>query len=189
MPAGTPKTPQAILDQCKLDYLIGNWKSITELAIRHGLHPRTLCFRIKRESWEEERQRKLTEANSKIEETRESIVEKYLKKTFARAEKYERIIDASRDNLGSKDKNGTPLLDPDAINTYTLAEARIHELAKSALRIPDAKSLDITTKGQSLGEDLAQAIQRLRENPSVPKLDDSDLERILEAEIIDDEVK
>lgn len=180
------KTSQAILDQCRYDYETGNFKSVYELAERYGINKNTLHQRVIREKWEELRLKKVKEIESKLEKKALSVGEEYLLNTFKRAKRYEKIIDSSMENLGSKDAEGNPLLDPDAINTFTLAETRIHELAKSALRIPDIRNLDVTSKGQSLGESLVSAIQKLRETDKTPPLTSADCDRILEAEIVDD---
>ena len=181
-----PKTDQAILDRCRFDYEIGNFKSVTELAERYGINHDTLHQRIIREDWEESRLNRLKKLESKMEKIAVNVGEEYLKNTFLRIKKYEKLIDVSIQNRTKKDEEGNPLLDPDDLNTYTLTEARIHEVAKSALRIPDAKAIDITSKGQSLGESFASALQKLRESGrNAPRLTNEDADRIADAEIVD----
>lgn len=156
-----PKTDKSTLALIQFDYVNGSFKSIKELATRYGVHENTLFQRINRENWEELRLKKLKELEQRIGEKAQSIGETYLKNVFARAKKYEQIIDASQSQLAANDC-GVPLMDCEAINDYTLAEQRIHEMAKSALRIPSTVSMDVTSKGQSLGESLVSAIQKLR---------------------------
>lgn len=179
------KTSREAWTKLKAQFHSGSYKSLNELAIHYGVNPKTLRSRMVREKWNDQ-QRAL---QSKVEQVIErklvkevSAVDSYLASTFKRALKYERILDASMENLGSKDVNGTPLLDPDAIDSYTRSEGRIHELAKSALRLAPLCSLDVTSKGQSLGDSFASAIEKLRVS-SAPKLGDDDLKRVLEAEI------
>lgn len=183
------KTSQIVIEQCKYDYITSNFKSVYELARTYGINEDTLHGRVIRENWEDLRQKKLEEIKSKMEKKASSLGEEYLLNTFKRAKRYEKLIDSSMENLGSKDSEGNPLLDPDAINTYTLAETRIHELAKSALRIPDIRNLDVTSKGQSIGESLVSALQKLRETDKTPPLTNEEVDRIIEAEIIDEKPK
>lgn len=184
------RTTKEVWDKIQLDYFAGNFRTLKELASKYDLPERSVRNKICHNSWnrlKEERQRALL---SKVNEIKESEAEKYLKSTLKRVFRYEKIIDASLDNLGSKTSDGTPLLDPEAINDYTIAEQRIHALGKSALMIPDAsRNVDITSKGQSLGESLVSAIAKVRESESGLKITSQDVDRIIEAEIIEDDGK
>lgn len=184
------KTTKEVWEQVKQDYFTGNWKTIAELAERYFINPDTLKSRIHHHKWNQEKFAMQRTLSNKVEAIKEDLAKSYLKRAYERTIRYEKIIDVSQENFGSKAADGTPLLDPEAINDYTLAETRIHELAKSALRIPDVKKdLDLTSKGQSIGESLVSAIYSLRENAeSVPTLTDEDFKRVMEAEIVDDDV-
>lgn len=181
------KTTKEVWQQVRIDYDTGNWKTIRELGERYNINPRTLATKIYNDRWNIEKSEKEKELLNKVKQVKETEAEKYLKNTFKRVLRYETIIDASLDNLGSKDEKGTPLLDPEAINDYTIAEQRVHAIARSALRIPDApQNVDITSKGQSIGESLLSAISRFREDKSLPELTEEQVEQIIEAEIIDE---
>lgn len=181
------KTDQSVLDRCQFDYEIGNFKSISELARRYGIHEKTLHARIVREDWEKSRLERLSKIESKIVKKTEDIALEYLSDTFIRTKRYQKLIDVSIQNRTKKDENGDPMLDPDDLNTYTLTEARLHEMAKSALRIPDAKAIDITSKGQSLGESFTSALAKLRKENAgkTHELTPEDVKRLSEADIVD----
>lgn len=184
-----PKTDKATLALVQAEYVNGTCKSIAELASKYNIHQTTLGQRIIRENWAELRNLKMRELEEKVSEKVQSIGETYLKSTFQRMKRYEKMIEASQQNLGSKDVDGTPLLDPDAINTYTLAESRIFDISKSALRIPEVKQqMDLTSAGQSLGESLVSAIAKLRATPGQGQLSEQEKQRILEAEIVEDSI-
>lgn len=180
------KTSQEVLEKVRYDYEVGNYKTITELANRYGINNKSLFARIDREDWEASKLERLRKTEKALVKKAVSLGEEYLLNSYERAKKYEKLIDVSQKNLGSRDDEDNPILDPDAINTYTLAESRIHEIAKSSLRIPDIRNLDVTSKGQSIGESLVSALQKLRETDKTPKLTDADCDRILEAEIVDE---
>lgn len=184
-----PKTNVSTLEACRFDYEIGNFKSVTELAERYGINHDTLHQRIIREDWEKSRLNRLAKLETKMEKIAVNIGEEYLKNTFLRAKKYEKLIDVSIQNRTKKDSEGNPMLDPDDLNSYTLTESRIHDIAKSALRIPDAKAIDITTKGESLGESLVQAIAKLRDNKTAVNVTMEQADQIAEYEIIKTEPK
>lgn len=174
------KTSQAVLHQVKSSYLAGEFKSIRELADQYSLNPKTLQSRIVRESWLEQRESKLREIESKMVKRVVNVGEEYLLNTFKRAKRYESIIDKALDQA-------CDLVDPEQLNQLSLVEARTHALAKSALRIADVSSVDVTSKGQSLGESWVSAIQKLRDSEqSEPKLGEKELGKILEAEIVDE---
>lgn len=74
-------------------------------------------------------------------------------------------------------------MEPSDLDCYTRSELRIHELAKSSLRIAPISQVDITSGGKDLGTSFASAIEKLRCTTNVPKLDDADLAKVLEAEV------
>lgn len=173
----------------QLDYKSGNYKSISELAERYSIKVDTLIKAVKRSGWKDERDKTLLELSENVHKKTINEGEKYLKESFQRVKRYEKILDLSQDQLGSKSSDGTPLLDPEAIQDYVLTETRLHTWGKSCLMIPDAsRSIDLTSKGQSLGESFASALNKLREDKSIPKISSQDVDRILEAEIVDDDV-
>jgi len=124
----------------------------------------------------------LNKVDKGVEKALVGRAEKYLEETFLRSQKYLRLVDASQEFHGSKAPDGTPLLDPEALDVYTRTEARIHELAKSALRIVDSKNIDVTSGGLSIAENVTEAIKKLRSQP-LPELTDEELERLKDCKI------
>lgn len=178
----SPKTNQIDLERCKIDYVNSNWKSITELSRRYNIKRSSLDTRIINEKWEDERQSNLVKLRKTFEQKKVNIGEEYLKKTFLRAEKWTNLIDKSLEQSAE-------LLEPDQLNQLSLVEARTHELAKSALRISDHKTLDVTSKGQSIGESIFSALDKIRATDKTPELTEADCDRILECEIVDEKDK
>lgn len=174
------KTPQSVLDKCRYDYQIGNFKTIEELASRYGMNSVTLHGRMRREGWKEERERKLMEVEAKLCENALSEADSWLK-TIRETTKKDLKILSSRLNLNEEQiKN----LDYEELTALIRTKKVVDDMARRSLGLSD--SIDVTSKGQSLGESLVSAIQRLREDPNRPKLSEDDKRAILEAEIVDE---
>lgn len=175
-----PKTTQETLVKCRLQYESGNFKSVYALAREHGINPDSLHQRIRREKWAEKRAKVLQVIERKMEKATVSKAESYLSNLQNRVEKYEKIIDASMENLGSKTAEGIPLLDPEAIDQFTRSEGRIQAIGAFAHRIPAQTSLDVTSKGESL----VAIIERMRADPSkVIDLTPSQVDQIASMEV------
>lgn len=175
---------QSDMELARIDYEAGDYKNLLELAKKHNLNYQALRDKIYREDWKSKVSTRNNAILQKVGETKEELAKEYLLSTFRRAKRYEKLIDASIEQQ-STSNDGTPLLDVEAIEGYTRAEQRIHELAKSALRIPDAKQIDVTSQGQSLGDSFISAIEKLRASNDRPKLTDADLKQVLNAEIVE----
>lgn len=167
------------------DYESGNYKSLAELAGRYGVEGGALEMRVSRGKWYE-RQRslrcKVLEGVGKVAETE---VQKYLAKAFKRSERLEQLIDSSIEQQPTNAK-GLPLVDTDQIDQITRAELRIHELAKSALRIVDSKNVDVTSGGQSIAANFTEAVKKLREmaaTEALPELTDEEIEKLKDCRI------
>jgi hypothetical protein len=170
----------------RAEFEAGTYLSQKQLAKKYGVNFKTLTSRMVREKWNE-KQRAL---QSKVEGIIEARVVKevdratsYLEKLAKRAEKYEKMLDASAENLGGKTVDGTPLVDPEMLDTLSRSELRVLEMQRTALRIIPVSQIDHTTGGKSLGESFVSAIAKLRGNPNTPKLGAEDLKRVLEAEV------
>ena len=170
-------------DKVKEDYELGKYKTLKELSERHGVSYQHLRNRIVDNGWKEALMERSNKIQREIEETKVDLASEYLKNTFKRSLKYEKMIDRSQEML-STSNDGTPLLDVDAIVAYSKAELNIHALAKSALRISD--KVDVTTGGQSIGDSFVTAIQKLRESKDTPVLTSEQVTAVIEAEIIPD---
>lgn len=182
----SPKYTHETWLKVRCDYEAGNYTSQQELAERYGINAQTLRNRIINQKWNQIKQESERLLLDRVGEIKESEAEKYLKRTAKRMLRYEKIIDVSQKQLANDVENGIPIMDSEALNDYTLAESRIHEIAKSALRIPDVRQgIDITSKGQSLGESLVSAIAKLRDNQELPVLSDSEKQKIREADIVE----
>lgn len=180
----SPKNSRSTWVALKAEFNSGSYISLELLAKKHGILPSTLRSRMVREKWNDQQRALQHKVEQVIQERVLTLAEKqsdYLFRLSKRGEKYERIIDASMETLGSKDANGTPLLDPEAIDQYTRSENRIMELNRVAYKIAPLSQLDITSKGASLGDSFVSAIAKLRADSQAPKLNDSDVSKILDA--------
>lgn len=182
----SPATDYATLALCKTDYVNGLCKSIAELAVKYGINENTLNSRICREKWQQLRESKIKQLEAKIEVKTQSLGEIYLENTIRRMKRYEKIIEVSQEQLSSKNEDGIPVLTPDDINTYTLSEQRINAMSMSAHRIPVATSVDVTTKGQSIGESLVTAIAKLRNSGKCIDITMEQAKQISQLEVIED---
>lgn len=190
----SPKTSFEVLQKVRYEYEAGTYKSISELAVRYGIDPKSLHGRMKREKWEEERNEK-KRALEKLEgKSKEKQIKEWLERVHSRSLKDWKIIDKSLDELGGITENELGELvqvqgvDPDAMRAYISARKMLDDMARRALGIAEpTKSLDVTTGGKSFGESLASAIQKVRENLNTPTLSDSEFEKIIDAEIIEED--
>lgn len=170
----------------KAEFQAGSYLSLKALAKKYGINPITLNTRMNREKWNEEQRSLQNKVEAVIERKvlkEVDLASDYLAKSFERTKRYEKLVDASQEYFGSKTADGTALLDPDALDSYSKTESRIHEWAKSCLRIIPVSQVDHTSNGESLGQSFISAIAKLRGNPESPKLSDQDLGRVLEAEV------
>lgn len=185
-PKNSQKYSRDTWTKLKAEFHAGTYLSLKALAKKYGVNPITLNTRMNREKWNEEQRtlQKKVEAvieQKVIKEVSETTA--YLQRLSKRATKYEAIIDASLNQSGSKDENGTNVLDLEAIDVVTRSEARLVEMQRTALRIPALSAMDHTSAGMDLGSSFVQALAKLREDPNAPKLSDSDLQKVLEADI------
>lgn len=193
MPDPTPVLSQERLYQLECEYMAGDFKSVSELARKYGIKENTLCVRAKREGWEEKRNQLLQKNSKKITEAIQNEANLWVNRVKERSLKDWKIIDKSIDELVGiqEDANGNVTLingaDPGAMRSYIQARKLLDDMARRCLGLQDApKSLDLTSKGQSLGESLLSAISKIRANGGQSKISSEDVDRILEAEIIDD---
>lgn len=177
-----PKTTKETWNLIKLDFDSGNYKSICELARKHGVNESTLHNRISTQKWSVKKKESLERISKKLEEKVVSRADSYLSSLQLRVEKYEKIIDASIENLGSKTKEGIPLLDPEAIDQFTRSEGRLQSMGAFAHRIAAVSQVDITSKGESL----VAILDRMRASPDkIIHLSDDQVKLISESEIVD----
>ncbi|MEO7397154.1 MAG: hypothetical protein ABIW84_01170, partial [Ilumatobacteraceae bacterium] len=184
--ANSPKTSQDVWMKCRMEYESGAFTSVKELSEKHGINYKTLFTRIDRDGWRKRREEILSKAQSKVEVKAVNQGLEYLQKTFLRSEKYEKILETSMEKLASKTEDGTPILDPDAIDSYTRSASRIHALALSALRIPAAVQVDVTSKGLSVGESIVTAIAKLRDSGTAIDITPEEVARVARLEVSDD---
>lgn len=173
-----------VWDKVRDDYELGNYKTIKELSERFNVDYDCLRQRMVRESWKESLVTRNAVLSQKVDEMKEDLASSYLKSSFKRALKYEKLIDLSQEQLASMSgKDGLPVLDPEALVQYSKVEATVHAMAKSALRISD--KVDLTSNGASIGESFVMAVQKLRQSENTPKLTTEQIDVVLDAEIID----
>lgn len=156
------------------DYEAGNYKTLAELSSRYGISDSALEKRVSRGKWYEKQSALRQRVSEKVIEVAETEVQAYLKRTFKRTEKWEKIIDASISQQPTT-ADGTPLVETDQIDQLTKAELRIHELGKSSLRIVDSKHIEHT--GGIAVFNVTEAIKALRAQP-VPDLTSEELDRL-----------
>lgn len=173
---------KSVWDKVKEDYELGKYKTLRELAERHGVSYQHLRNRSIDNGWKAQVMARTNKIQQVIEEKKVDLVSDYLSRTYKRSLKYEKMIDRSQEML-STSNDGTPLLDVDAIVAYSKAELNIHALAKSALRISD--KVDVISGGQSIGDSFVTAIAKLREDANTPKLTSEQVTQVIEAEIVD----
>jgi hypothetical protein len=184
MPPGNPKTSQEVLIKVRYDYESGNYKSISELAEKYGINQRSLYSRMSREGWAQVKKEALVKAHHNIKKAVLSEAQKWVDMVKARAKKDFSIIDKSIDDVVSS-SNG---IEASEIRNYTQARKLLDDMARRAYGLSDpVQGVDVISKGQSVGESIISAIEKLRADSSRPKLTEEDLQRVLEAEIIDED--
>lgn len=167
----------------KLEYEAGTYITLIDLAKKYGINPITLRTRMNREGWLEKQRTLQNKVERVVEKEKVSQVQEYLQSSFLRSKKYELLIDKSIDQIGGP-------IEPGDLDAFTRSELRIHELAKSALRIPSVASVDLKSGGLSIGESIVTAIEKLRANPgSIVPITSKDVDRVLEMEVVDDPPK
>lgn len=183
MADGTPKTPKEVLQQVKYEYQAGTYKSVAELAERYGINQFSLHSRIKREKWDEKKEQILAIAEKNIEKAVLSEANEWINRVKTRSLKDWQIIDSSIDGMVAAAGG----VEPSDLRSYIQARKVLDDMSRRALGLADpSQNVDITSKGQSIGESLISAIAKLRETEDRPRLTEEDKRRILEAEIIDE---
>lgn len=182
----SPKTSRSTWDSIKREFELGSYLSLQELSDKYKVNPVTLRTRMFREKWNQKQRTlqnkvELVIENKLLKEANE--VKSYLASSFERAKRYEKIADASIAQAATNEE-GIPLVDPSMLDEVTRSLLRLHELAKSSLRLPSVE-MDIKSNGQSLGESFVQAIAKLRESKDAPRLNSSDLSKALDADIVE----
>lgn len=163
----------------QVDYESGNYKTIAELASRYQVGHSGLEKRIERGKWLLKQRALCQRVSEKVAVVQETEVQRYLTKALKRSERLEQLIDSSIEQQPTNAK-GLPLVDTDQIDQITRSELRIHELAKSALRIADSKHVEVT--GGLAIFNVTEAIKALRSQP-VPDLTNEELERLKDCRI------
>lgn len=185
-PLNSPRITKETWVRVKEEYQYGEYTTLEDLAYRYGIKPANLRKTISRQGWKREVDAKNHNVTQKVAELEVNRVDSYLSEAFLRSQNYRKIIDASIKQAGSTDANGTPVLDFEDIDIISRTELRIHDLTKSALRIPDAKQIDVTSGGKTLAENLTEAIAKIRETPPAHQLTSADAAKFAEFEIVDE---
>lgn len=180
MAGNNPKTDVEVLLKVKCEYQAGSYKSVSELASRYGIPIKNLHSRIKREGWDiekEELQRKV--ANS-LEKKVIREANSWENRVEERTLKDWQIIDRSIDNIGEE-------IDPETLLPFIRGRKILDDMNRRSRGLSDpTHSIDLTSKGQSLGESLVSAIQKARENPNPIKITSEEVQRIIEADIVEE---
>ena len=182
----SPKHTKETWLKVRTEFEAGTYTSLVELAHKYGIHWKTMESRMRLEGWRERKQVLLSKVNAKVQEKVVGRVEQYLSRLTLRAEKYEKMLDASIAQQ-SQTNEGIPQCDADQLDVLTRAELRVVEMNKVGLRLAPP-SVDITSKGLSVGESIVTAIQKLRDNPSaIVPVSSADVDRVLEMEVVDEQ--
>lgn len=172
----------------KSDYILGKG-SVREVCESYGVNQESEIKAVKQrsylEKWPEERKSYLDSICSELLEEKkiEAIEwEKEVSKTSKREWNY---ISHSVETLVQSGQG----IDSDTIAGYARARKTYDDMARRALGLIDPdKRLDITSNGQSIGESLVSALERLRDAPEskgrpVVELTEAEIEYLRTAEI------
>ena len=181
----SPKHSQATWMEARLRYESGLWLTIREIADEFNIKYQTFYTRLKLEKWDVKRQEILEKAQSKVEKNTLKEVdrqENYRLRLSLRAEKYERMLDASVSQQ-STNNEGVPQCDPEQLDTLTRAELRVVEMNKVGLMIAPP-SIDVTGN-VSVAVSIVQAIQKLRDSNTAIDLTPEQVKLIGSLEVVD----
>lgn len=148
----SPKTSKEVWRTIKARFEAGSYVSLKELGMEFGVKYHVLRKKIYREKWNEQQRTLEYKVSQKVEEKVLKEVDQatsYLASSFKRALRLEKIADASL-SQASLTNEGIPLVDLEQVDILTRSELRIHELARSALRIPSVSQLDVLSAGKDL---------------------------------------
>jgi hypothetical protein len=171
-------------EKLRLEYFAGTYKTLSELAEKYQVQENSLRSKISQQEWNKQKEEMQSALSNKVKEKLEmeavDEVKMWIEKVKKRTSADWNIIDRSLDNIGSE-------VDAEALLPYIRARKLLDDMHRRALGLSEpSQSLDLTSKGQSLGDSLVSAIAKLRAQEDRPKLTDEDKQRILEAEIVDD---
>lgn len=179
----------SLIPKIKADYIQGKG-SMSEVCQSYGVVESLKTVQIKawKEKWTEQRKDFLDKVSQKAIKSAESEALEWQKTVSSRVKKDWKFIDKSIDMLCAEDVEGKPLsgIDPDAIAKYYKARKYMDDMVRRSLGLADPTTkLDLTSGGKSIGENLVEAIAALR-SANTPKLEEEEVQRILEAEIVEE---
>lgn len=179
----SPKHSVQVWTAIRQRFEAGSFVSLKELASEYSVNPVTLRTRMLREKWNDKQRTLQNKVELAVEKKILSKAESYLERTTSRMERYEKIIDASIENLGSKTPDGTPLLDPEAIDQYTRSETRLKDISAFCYRL--AAPVQVNHTGSiDLNHSLVQTIERLRSGKDCPDLTPEDKAKLIDVEVL-----
>lgn len=174
----TCKLNQAQLLQLRHTYELGQYTSLTDLASQFGIKVHALWARIKRQNWQDGRNKLVQKSDKIVEKLVETESKRWTDKVKERTEKDWNIIDRSIDNIGSE-------VDPDTMLTSVRARKLLDDMHRRSLgMLEPAQLLDIQSKGQSIGESLVSAIAKLRQEKSAVQVTMEQADQLAEYEIV-----
>lgn len=166
-------------DSVREDFELGKYVSLIELSQKYGVNYQVLRNKIHKQHWKDPLITKRNERLQKIEEFKETEAQKWVKETVSRSYRYRKDIDSARSQCGT-DAAGNPLLEPSDLKDFSAVENTMDLMARRSLGL--SEKVEVT---QQLGDSFISAISKLREDKNTPKLTSADIDRVLEAEIID----
>lgn len=175
----SPKYSREIWDSLKLRYESKSFVTLKQLAKEFGVHPNTLRSRIHNEKWSDNQSALLNKVEQRVEKLLVDEVKVYLTNAKKRAERAESLIDSAVSQCAT-DEQGRPVLDFTQVDQLTRSEIRIFELSARALRIVEAKHMEVT--GAIGIFNVTEAIKALRSQPA-PDLTVEELDRLKDCKI------
>lgn len=174
----------SLIPKIKADYIKGKG-SVREIAEKYGVGEefKTLEVRASKEKWTSLRQSHLNR-----------LCEKPLEKEISQAKEWESLVFSTSkedfllisESIRQLKESGQGI-DAEAIGGYSRARKLLDDMARRSLGLADPTSkVDVTSGGKSMGENFIEAIEALRA-ANLPKLSEEEVQRIMEAEIVDEQ--
>lgn len=177
--SNSPKHSRDLWDKIRVRYESKSFVTLKELASEYGVHPNTLRSRIHSEKWSDKQSALANKVEQRVEKLLVDEVKVYLTNAKKRAERAESLIDSAVSQCAT-DEQGRPVLDFTQVDQLTRSEIRIFELSARALRIVEAKHMEVT--GAIGIFNVTEAIKALRAQPA-PDLSPLELERLKDCKI------
>lgn len=156
--------------------------TLHELAERFQVGKKAVEMRCYREGWKREMKEICRSVKENVVALATNEATRWVSETIKRSYRYRKDIDSARNQCGT-DSSGNPLLEPSDLKDFSAVENTVDQMARRSLGLTD--KVDLTTGGKDLGSSFISALEKIRADASRPKLTDTDLKNVLNAEIVD----